>query len=840
MENLVHINPDLRFIKRQRVDELIDRGLNYNVISIIAGLGYGKTLAISSYFNENKYCVWINLNPSDCDPAAFWEHLVYNITKRNKYIGEQLSNFGMPRDLVEYSALHRLIDTLIADKKFYIVLDDLATISGSPCEDFLRMLLHTKYDNLCIVLISSTRLGMGFYSLKGGGTVYPISTNDLKFSLDEAELLFKHRGIELSIASLNEIMERSSGWPIVIDNLANTLRSEPRADDDIVNRCLTMVYELLEAEYFSKYSAEIQRLLIKLSLIDTFPIELVLEISGLDEPTTKGILFSDSFIMHKDSDRNYAFYPTFKDYLRSHQASLSNKDRNEFLDFSGNWFLKNGHFIQAVDCFYQGKQFDCIIALIIDNPELFKDVQKSESIIEMLVQFPPESLSNSVYAQYLVSISQLHLGYVDEAKGTLLRLKSLLISDESDSSQSLLGEVYLGLAEISRLENNLDFLRYYRRAQVCLPEGSHFMLLYRFFFRNIPIFCDPDKAGSLHDVSATLVEATPYMNHCMNGQLTGFDDLTLAYTAHYTGDYESACRHGSKSLLYGMKDDNSVLIGLSIYVIARSFLFSGNLEEAISQIDIFNDYLAQKVDNTMFIMKDCSETWFQMEMGNFGEVHPWTLNYNFLKRDKYWWPARYVQGRYLLHLGEYDKLLAYLDLQETEYLDNYQFFIGRVYVLVSKAVCHMKLGDIGKSINILYEAYKLCYANGISTPFVELGSAMRGLISNAKKYPGYDFDENWLDMISTKSSSYAKRLKGMQTAYAKKTKRPVEINNVLSKTETLILYEIAQGFSREELADSHKIKLNSVHSHVKSIYNKLGAANSAEAVHIAHVRGIFK
>jgi LuxR family maltose regulon positive regulatory protein len=54
-----------------------------------------------------------------------------------------------------------------------------------------------------------------------------------------------------------------------------------------------------------------------------------------------------------------------------------------------------------------------------------------------------------------------------------------------------------------------------------------------------------------------------------------------------------------------------------------------------------------------------------------------------------------------------------------------------------------------------------------------------------------------------------------------------------------ILTGLSQGLTREELAVASSISVNTVKSVIRSIYNKMGAINRADAVRIATAMGIL-
>jgi LuxR family maltose regulon positive regulatory protein len=62
----------------------------------------------------------------------------------------------------------------------------------------------------------------------------------------------------------------------------------------------------------------------------------------------------------------------------------------------------------------------------------------------------------------------------------------------------------------------------------------------------------------------------------------------------------------------------------------------------------------------------------------------------------------------------------------------------------------------------------------------------------------------------------------------------------LSPREITVIRGLSQGLTRDDIAQGSSISINTVKSVIRSVYNKLGAVNRADAVRIAAALGILK
>jgi LuxR family maltose regulon positive regulatory protein len=125
-------------------------------------------------------------------------------------------------------------------------------------------------------------------------------------------------------------------------------------------------------------------------------------------------------------------------------------------------------------------------------------------------------------------------------------------------------------------------------------------------------------------------------------------------------------------------------------------------------------------------------------------------------------------------------------------------------------------------------------------PFIELGKDMRTLTSAAlKEYNSANekIPDEWLEKINRKAGSYAKHQGHVASEY--KRINGMLYNVSISAREKEILYDLSHGLTRQEIADSRNLSINSVKMIINSVYSKLGADNLASLIRIAMERKLI-
>jgi LuxR family maltose regulon positive regulatory protein len=168
--------------------------------------------------------------------------------------------------------------------------------------------------------------------------------------------------------------------------------------------------------------------------------------------------------------------------------------------------------------------------------------------------------------------------------------------------------------------------------------------------------------------------------------------------------------------------------------------------------------------------------------------------------------------------------------------------MGRVEVYVLEAVCRYRMEDKVAAYLALENARIYAEPNGFFMPFAEMGKDIRALATQALK-DRTAMPEAFLEKIRNLSSAYAKKFFPVAEYFSGKSSHSLfdqPEGLVLSRREHDVLRALFQGLTQDEIALSVSKSVNTVKSVVKRIYEKLGAANRADAIRIAMSRGLLE
>jgi LuxR family maltose regulon positive regulatory protein len=186
-----------------------------------------------------------------------------------------------------------------------------------------------------------------------------------------------------------------------------------------------------------------------------------------------------------------------------------------------------------------------------------------------------------------------------------------------------------------------------------------------------------------------------------------------------------------------------------------------------------------------------------------------------------------IKARYHYLARDYAPLLAFIEGSKRRE----SILYGRIEMLALEACTHLQMKNKSAALDALNEAYVAAKPNNILMPFIELGKDMRTLAASALRDTSCKIEPQWLEKTMRKAASFAKHQSLIISDFEKTNGR--RRNVALSTREREVLLDMYHGLTRPEIAARQELSNNTVNSTINSIFNKLGAHSTADAVRVA-------
>jgi LuxR family maltose regulon positive regulatory protein len=407
-------------VARPRLDQRIAEGAGGPLTVVTGPPGAGKTTTLASWAAASVTALsiaWVTLDEYDNQPGSFWSHVVKALRQAGVPLEETLP--APPHTPASDRAfLPRLASALATlDPPLVLVLDDLHLLTApKPLAELAYVL---RYARPGLRLVTAARIDPHFplHRHRLAGELTEIRAADLAFTAGEADLLMAQHGLTLPAGAVDLITERVGGWAAGLRLAALSLDGHPdpglfiknlAAEDNALTSYL--VDEVLDAQPPAQ-----RELMLRTSILDRVSADVAGELTGDEQAgrTLATLARSGGFIQPLGHGW-YRYHPLLAEVLRL-KLRLETPDRTPGLHRqAASWYQRNGSLDKAVAHAAAVNDWPLAARIVVDElavGELLKP-RGSSPVADTLRQIPvPGTLQDgSPQPPSLLAAAALELG----------------------------------------------------------------------------------------------------------------------------------------------------------------------------------------------------------------------------------------------------------------------------------------------------------------------------------------------------------------------------------------------------------------------------------------------
>lgn len=345
--------PRLRLARR-----LVDDDLPA-VVLVSAPAGFGKTTLLAEWLAadgvKGRPTAWLSLDRRDSDPAVFWSYVVAAVRKVAGDIGtDALGTLQSAPTALEAVVTSLLNDLEALADDVVLVLDDYHLVESLDVQESMCFLVEHLPERLHLVVASRADPPWPLAGLRARGELLEVRASDLRFTSEEAAAyLNDSMGLDLTAAAVDVLEARTEGWIAALQLAALSLRGrdDPAAfiaefaGDD------RFVVDYLVDEVLDRQTDEVRTFLLETSILNRLSAPLCAAVTGRSD--AKAILEalerSNLFVVALDDRRQwYRYHHLFADVLRARLADEEPEQAAALHRRASDWFAAEGDRAEAI------------------------------------------------------------------------------------------------------------------------------------------------------------------------------------------------------------------------------------------------------------------------------------------------------------------------------------------------------------------------------------------------------------------------------------------------------------------------------------------------------------
>jgi LuxR family maltose regulon positive regulatory protein len=390
---------------------------------VSAPAGSGKTFLLRSWIASTgigERVAWVSVRRGENDAQGFW--LAIADALRATHAGSELIGpLTATPDLASAAIVDRLLDDLTGlDEPLWLVLDDLHELEAHEGFEQLQRLLAGAPLPLRLLLVTRRDLRLGLHRLRLEGHVTELRRADLRFTREESRALFLAAGVHISEDSLDKLVARTEGWAAGLRLAALSLagNTDPDRFAAEFSGSERTVAEYLLEEVLARQPPEVSRLLLRTSILERVSSSLADRLTGGSdaERILAELEAAGGFVVALDPQRSwYRYHHLFSDLLALELRRTAPDELPALHAVAAEWLAEHDSPIEAIRHAQAAQLWRFAADLLSDHWLSLALAGRPAAARELLAGFPPAIVAADAELAAVSAVTELTRGGLAEA-----------------------------------------------------------------------------------------------------------------------------------------------------------------------------------------------------------------------------------------------------------------------------------------------------------------------------------------------------------------------------------------------------------------------------------------
>jgi LuxR family maltose regulon positive regulatory protein len=843
---------------------------------------------------------WLSLDANDNDPTRFWTYVVAALQKVRPDAGK--TTLAMLRANPP-PAMDVMLTALINDigesaTPLILVLDDYQMIQAQPIHDALAFLIEYLAPHMHLVLITRIDPPLNLARLRISRQMAEVRAADLRFTTDEAALFLNQvMGLNLAPEDIAALETRTEGWIAGLQVAAMAMQGR----DDVAGFVRAFagshrhILGYLTEEVYLRQPEPVRDFLLRTSILNRLSGPLCDALTGQHsgQQTLEQLETANLFVVPLDDEQHwYRYHPLFGDVLRAKLRRERSADEIQALHRAASqWYAQHNQVDEAMQHALLAEDFGYAAALIEQFAGLM--IQRSElaTLQGWLGALPETQVRTSPRLSMIAAWVLLASNQIEAVEPRLRDIEQALglAGEQVPDIAALSADLRGALGEVLCIRANLAFhhsdlprvLALSQQALDCLTDDVETGLFHTLpVLRGVIAFNTAlahEFSGDVGLASERFLEAIAVSRPIGNTHLIMMSFSHLAQLRRIQGHLHRAAETYGQAIQFAQESTlppspflGMVHVGLgdvwyewNDLLRARAHLEQGielarpwnNWETLVAgYLDLARIEAAQGMwaaaENILADLANhlpsLQSPWglplirahyahLCARRGNLEAAATWVRQTDLTVDGDLIYvrePEAIILAQVLAALGRLDeaaRLYARL-LAATEAVGRN----GRVIeLLIGQSLVFQAQNELEAALAALRRALSLAEPEGYVRLFVDGGRGVAALLAQVDALPAY--------VARLRAAFPGPPAKGTarSTSTTSTIEQPAALVEPLSERELELLRLIAEGLTNQEIAEALTVSLNTVKTHVRSIFGKLDVRNRTEATARAHELGLI-
>lgn len=796
----------------EQITKAMKSFIDYPLTIVDAPMGYGKTTLVRENLkNVDADILWQKVYDSNI--SSFWRGLCRQLGELDRDAAASLAALGFPGDSTSRYEAMSLIEDMKLQRDTVLVIDDYHAVACPQTNKFIEFLVNNEIPYLHLILIARHTGMQGIEELKLKGYLLHIRKEDFEFSPEDIKEYYRICGILLRDTEVQMLYTMSEGWISALYLIMLSYLEDGSLD---ISKDIS---KLIENAVYRHLSEELKKLLLSLSIFESFSIEQAVYVSRNEnaERLLSEIISQNAFVKYDSKSKMYQIHNIFMNFL---QEELEGRDmQNDLNQRVAQWFLDTEEYNLALYYFYLCKDFESIyMALEKEKHGTVNYVYDKDMLIKIFKECPERVKAKHHFAMLILAFELYTYNEMEAFRKACEEFLEQLQTDKSIAEKDrkrLLGEyellmsftVYNDLQKMSI--HHIRASELLKEPSSLLPGGGNWTfgspsVLYMFY----------RESGKLEEAQQAIFDALPRYSRVANGNAGGGEYCMKAEVYFYRGDTENALITAHQAIHRAESQKQVSNIICALFLMMRIALVKGNFEFALELLDKMHTTITEAREYSLLHTVEVCEGYIYSILNQSDKIPGWLKEGDY-DSDRLLFPnyafLNIIHGRAMLIEGDYHKLIGSME----SFIDIASVFpnlLSRIHAYIYSAAANWRIFRQNEALEALKKAIDLAMPDKLYMPFVENCDYIKPVLELLHRE---DNRCEGIERIFELHEPYRQAMERIEKEYFPED-RPK-----LSEREMEIAQLAAEGLTNKEIGERLYVTENTIKMALKSIYAKL-------------------
>jgi LuxR family maltose regulon positive regulatory protein len=439
-------------LDRDDLLQLLDRAVTKRVTVISAPPGSGKTSLLRAWADRStglRRVAFVPVERDQDNALRFWGTVLDAIC-------------GPARSATAALDGDHVLDRVLSEvaeqvEPVVLIIDDLHELRSADALTQLEHLLAILPSSARVVLSSRRDPPIRLHRLRLADEVAEIRAGDLRFTERETRELLATSDVSLSDAGAAALCQRTEGWAagLRLAVISLGIHPDPERFVDEFSGTDRAIGEYLMAEMLERQPSEVRSMLLRTSLVDRVNGELADLLAGRSgsEQMLLELEEANAFVVSLDAQHTwFRYHQLLADFLRLELRRTLADELGDLHRRAARWFADRGEVVDAVRHMLTAGDWSDAARLVADHSFRWVLDGKAGTIGAVLEAFPEGASADHPDLALAHAANELNQGRLEEAAAQLALAESYVQSAPAARRRRLavaIASLRLGIARRS-------------------------------------------------------------------------------------------------------------------------------------------------------------------------------------------------------------------------------------------------------------------------------------------------------------------------------------------------------------------------------------------------------